>query len=131
LLKFVGKDREVFTMTNWQEGNRVFVYWDEDEYYYPATVTGVEAEEIHIRYDNDEEDQVSDDYLIELSLYEGDAIECYWSEDDDYYAATIKQVDGERIQVEWEDGSDSWTTISDVRVWYGDEEEEDEEEYQQ
>ncbi|GAB4499818.1 MAG: hypothetical protein OHK003_17270 [Anaerolineales bacterium] len=36
-------------MEYWNEGDRAFAFWDEDEYFYPATIISIDGEDIYIR----------------------------------------------------------------------------------
>ncbi|MBK9207598.1 MAG: hypothetical protein IPL71_04560 [Anaerolineales bacterium] len=38
-------------MEYWNEGDRTFAFWDDDEYFYPATILSIEGDDISIRFD--------------------------------------------------------------------------------
>ena len=42
-------------MEYWSEGSRAFAFWDEDEYFYPATIVTIEGDDIFIRFETSEE----------------------------------------------------------------------------
>ncbi|MBX3014878.1 MAG: hypothetical protein KF832_25380 [Caldilineaceae bacterium] len=97
---------------------RVFAYWEDDEYYYPATVTKIENDDIYIRYDDGGEEWTTSDYLADLAVAVGDEIESMWSEDEEYYAAEVTEVRGEQVRITWDDDeSEEWTTMSTLRTW--------------
>ncbi len=104
-------------MEYWEVGHRAFAYWDEDEYFYPATIISIEGEDIFVRFDTGEEEWTDAEYLEEYMAEVGEEIECKYSQDDMYYSATILEVDGERIQVEFEDGVVEWSTLNRVRFY--------------
>jgi hypothetical protein len=105
-------------MEYWNVGDRAFAYWEADEYYYPATITQIEDENIYIRYDTGEEEWTSADYLEEMAVAPGDWVESKWSEDDDYYSAEVLTVSGNQLQVRYEDGTEEWTSLDNLRTWY-------------
>lgn len=98
--------------------NRVFAYSEDDEYYYPATITQIESDDIYIRYDDGEEEWTTSDYLSPLEVAVGDEVESLWSEDEEYYMAEVLEVKGEQVRIQWEDDeSEEWTTLSALRSW--------------
>jgi hypothetical protein len=107
---------------DWEEGDRVFVYWESDEYYYPATITEIDGEDITVRCDDGDTATVTSDELEMLILEIDDEVESKWSKDKKFYTAYVKDMDGERVQVEYEDGIVEWTTVSNLRVSLTDEE---------
>ena len=104
-------------MEYWSEGDRVYAYWDEDEYFYPATVVTIEGDDIYIRFDTGEEEWTSADYLEEFAAEEGELVECKSTKDDLYYDATVIEVDGDRVQLEFEDETTEWSTLSRLRFF--------------
>jgi hypothetical protein len=108
-------------MEYWNVGDRAFAYWEEDEYYYPATITQIDGDDIHVRYDTGEEEWTNNDYLAEMKVEVGDAVESQWSEDGEYYPAEVTAVNGEQVQVLYEDDSEEWTSINNLRAWYEEE----------
>lgn len=108
-------------MEYWNVGDRAFAYWEADEYYYPATITEIEDEDIYIRYDTGEEAWTNSDYLQEMIVETGDLVESKWSEDGEYYAAEVLSVSGDQVQVQYEDGNEEWTTLNNLRAWYEEE----------
>ena len=108
-------------MDYWTVGNRVFAYWEADQYYYPATITQVEGDDIFIRYDTGEEEWTNSDYLAEMKVAVGDEVESKWSQDEEYYTAQVTAINGEQIHVVYEDGNEEWTSINNLRTWYDEE----------
>lgn len=98
--------------------NRVFAYSEDDEYYYPATITQIENDDINIRYDTGEEEWTNSDYLAELKVEVGDETEGMWSEDGEYYTAEVMEVSGDQVRITWyDDGSEEWVSINTLRTW--------------
>lgn len=118
---FVQVSARSILMEYWNVGDRAFAYWEADEYYYPATITEIEDEDIYIRYDTGEEAWTNSDYLQEMIVETGDLVESKWSEDGEYYAAEVLSVSGDQVQVQYEDGNEEWTTLNNLRAWYEEE----------
>lgn len=104
-------------MTAWHVNDRVFAYYEGDEYYYPATIKEVSGDDMLIVYDEASEEWTTADYLEPFGLRLGDDIECYYA-DDDYYVATILNIRGEELEVEYEDGTREWSTFTQTRYWH-------------
>jgi hypothetical protein len=103
-------------MTAWNADDRVFAYWEEDGYWYPATVLRVDGEQIDVRFDDDDELTLDPDYLDEFSVAVGDGVENQSAEDDAYYEAEVLEVKGDRVKVKYEDDSTEWTTLASLRI---------------
>ncbi len=104
-------------MEYWTEGNRAFAFWDEDEYFYPATIVTIEGEDIFIRFDTGEEEWTDADYLEEFLVEVDDEVECKSAKDNLYYDVIVLDVDGERVEVEYEDETTEWATLSRLRFF--------------
>ena len=104
-------------MEYWSEGDRVFAYWDEDDYFYPATIISIAEEDIYIRFDTGEEEWTQEEYLEEYAVSADEEVECKSAKDDQYYDVTVRNVDGDRLEVEFSDGSSEWSTLSRVRFF--------------
>ncbi|MEN9563758.1 MAG: repair protein Crb2 Tudor domain [Chloroflexota bacterium] len=104
-------------MEYWNEGDRVFAYWDEDDYFYPATILEITEEDILIRFDTGEEEWTQDEYLEEYAVAEDEEVECKAAKDDQYYDVTVRSTDGDRVEVEFRDGSTEWTTLNRIRFY--------------
>ncbi len=104
-------------MADWSDGDWVFAYYDEDEYWYPAEIVRIEGNDVKVRYDyDDSKEVVTIDYLDEYSTFVGEkGAESYSDEDEAYYPVVIKEVNEENILVEYEDGSAEWTDLSYLR----------------
>jgi hypothetical protein len=104
-------------MEYWTEGNRAFAFWDEDEYFYPATVVTIEDDDIFIRFDTGEEEWTDADYLEEFLVEVDDEVECKSAKDNLYYDVIVLTVNGEQVEVEYEDETTEWTTLSRLRFF--------------
>ena len=104
-------------MEYWNEGDRVFAYWEDDEYFYPAEIISVEKDEIYIRFDTGEEEWTTADYLDESSAEAGQEVECKSVQDNLYYDVTILNVEGDKVEVEYENETTEWTTLERLRFY--------------
>ncbi len=104
-------------MDDWNEGNRAFAFWDDDEYFYPATLVTIEGDDIFIRFDSGEEEWTDADYLEPFLVEINDQVECMSARDDLYYDVTVFNIDGERVEVEFEDETTEWTTLNRLRFF--------------
>jgi len=102
-------------MEYWNEGDRTFAFWDEDEYFYPATIIKIEGDDIFIRFDTGEEEWTDSDYLEEFLVEVDDQVECKSIQDEMYYDVVVLDVDGDRVEVEYEDETTEWSTLSRLR----------------
>ncbi len=104
-------------MEYWNEGDRAYAYWEEDEYFYPATIVQIDGDDIYIAYDTGEEEWTTADYLDEYSAEVDEDVECMSAEDDMYYSVVIVDVDGDKVEVEYEDETTEWTTLDRLRFY--------------
>lgn len=104
-------------MEYWSEGDRVFAYWDDDDYFYPATILSIVEEDIHVRFDTGGEEWTQEEYLEEYAVSADEEVECKSAKDDQYYDVTVRSVDGDRVEVEFDDGTTEWTTLNRIRFY--------------
>ena len=104
-------------MDFWTVGNRAFAYWDEDEYFYPATIVTIDGDDIFVRFDTGEEEWTDAEYLEEFIVEVDDEVECKSTQDNLYYDVTVLDVDGDRVEVEYEDETSEWSTLSRLRFF--------------
>lgn len=104
-------------MEYWNEGDRVFAYFDEDEYFYPATIIKIDGDDIYVRFDTGEEEWTNADYLEEYKVAEDEEVECQSAKDNLYYDVTVVDVDGDRVEVEYDDETREWTTLARLRFY--------------
>jgi Tumour suppressor p53-binding protein-1 Tudor/Agenet domain len=109
----------------WSVDDRVFAYYEDDGYWYPATITAVNEDEVEITYDDGSAETTTPDYLDELDVAVGDPVESLWAADGLYHESQIVDISGDRIQVEYDDGSLEWTDIGHLRVAAEESEEEE------
>jgi hypothetical protein len=108
-------------MEYWTEGNRAFAFWDDDEYFYPATIITIDGDDIFVRFDTGEEEWTNADYLEEFIVEVDDEVECKSVQDNLFYDVVILDVDGDRVEVEYEDETSEWSTLSRLRFFVDEE----------
>ena len=108
-------------MEYWNEGNRAFAFFDEDEYFYPATIINIDGDDIFIRFDTGEEEWTNAEYLEEFIVEVDDEVECKSTQDNLYYDVTVLDVDGDRVEVGYEDETSEWSTLSRLRFFVDEE----------
>ena len=113
--------KRITTMDFWTVGNRAFAYWDEDEYFYPATIVTIDGDDIFVRFDTGEEEWTNAEYLEEFIVEVDDEVECKSTQDNLYYDVTILDVDGDRVEVGYEDETSEWSTLSRLRFFVDEE----------
>jgi DNA repair protein Crb2 Tudor domain/Agenet domain len=112
--------RQVMAL-NIAQGNRVFGRKQGGPTYHPGTVTARRGEEIHVRYDDGEEEWTT------LSMVrvdrgapaweEGDRVLAHWpAEPSWWYPATVQSVIGDTIAVEYDDGDSAELSPRQVRA---------------
>lgn len=97
-------------------GERVFAYWEDDEYYYPAVITQSSGANLQVRFDDGNTADLTSDETMDWQVEVDDAVECQAAADGQYYDAVVKAVSGERVQVEYEDGSQEWSDLAHLRL---------------
>jgi hypothetical protein len=111
------KYTRMLNMEYWNVGDRAFAYWDADDYFYPAAIVEIEGDDIYIRFDSGEEEWTNADYLEAFVVEVDDEVECMSAQDDQYYDVLVLDVKGEEVQVEFEDGTTEWNSLSRVRFF--------------
>jgi len=104
-------------MEYWNEGDRVFAYWEEDEYFYPAIIVTIDGDDIFVRFDTGEEEWTEANYLEAFIVDVDDQVECKSSLDNLYYDVLVVNVDGERVEVEYENETTEWTSLNRIRFF--------------
>ena len=104
-------------MEYWSEGDRVYAYWDEDDYFYPATILNITEEDIYIRFDTGEEEWTEEEFLEEYAVSADEEVECKSAKDDQYHDVSVRSADGDRVEVIFGDGSTEWTTLNRIRFY--------------
>ncbi len=105
--------------SNWRVGDRVLARWM-DFYWYPGTILGMGTKGFHILYDDGDQRVVQEIGLTPLVIEDGEQlfIRPKTEPQRTYSPAVVTRVDGETIDVEYEDGHrETNTRVSRARFW--------------
>jgi hypothetical protein len=100
----------------WIVGDRVLAKWSGDGFWYPGTIQDVENEQLHVFYDDGEDEWRAPDEVAELTLEVGSRVFGRWQGGQFYYPGKITRVEGDRIQVKYDDGDQEWTSVEYLRI---------------
>jgi hypothetical protein len=105
--------------SNWRVGDRVLARWL-DFYWYPGTILNQGERGIHVLFDHSEWRVVQDIMLMPLVVEEGEHLEVRPKSEPQrvYVPASVTHVDGEKFDVEYEDGThETNMRVSRARFW--------------
>lgn len=105
--------------TNWRVGDRVLARWI-DFYWYPGTILGIGERGIHVLYDFGEQWVVQESALMPLAIEEGEHLYIRPKTEQQriYTEATVTRVEGEILDIEFEDGEhETNTRVTRARFW--------------
>jgi Domain of unknown function (DUF4537) len=94
----------------WTQGDRVFACWH-DLFWYPGVVLAMNGEQFHVVLDNGNQALVSADRMRPMILEIGDKVSCRWKGGPEYYPGEISQINGEVVQINYEDGDEETTSV--------------------
>jgi hypothetical protein len=110
---------EPITDDNWRAGDRVLARWV-DFYWYPGTILDMGTRGFHVLYDDGDQRVVPHKDLMPLIIEEGESVYIRPKNEPQriYAPASVTRVDGETIDVEYEDGHrETNTKVSRCRLW--------------
>jgi hypothetical protein len=96
-------------------GDRVLAQWEADGLWYPARITGVNGREVHVAYDDGDIAVVGALQVRSVDWSAGTRVQCNWRNQGRYYDGTITVRAGERIDVDYDDGTRETITIARCR----------------
>jgi hypothetical protein len=105
--------------TNWRIGDRVLARWL-DFFWYPGTILAIGERGIHVLYDDGDQRIVQEIMLMPLVLEEGEHLYVRPKNEPQriYSPATVLRVEGERLDVEFEDAThETNTRVTRARLW--------------
>jgi hypothetical protein len=100
----------------WQAGSRVLATRLDDEFWYPGSIHQVENARCFVLFDDGSECWAADDQLLPLQIDVGDRIGVRLPGVDKYTLCRVLRRDGERINVQFDDGTDEQTSLGMIRV---------------
>ena len=105
--------------SNWRIGDRVLARWL-DFFWYPGTILNLGERGLHVLFDDGDQRIVQDIMLMPLVLEEGESLYIRPKNESQrlYSPATVLRVNGERIDVEFEDAThETNTRVTRARFW--------------
>jgi hypothetical protein len=105
--------------SNWRTGDRVLARWV-DFFWYPGTILNMGERGIHVLFDDGDQRVVQENQIAVLAVEEGEHIFIRPKNEPQrlYSPATVSGAHGERIDVEFEDGTmENNTRVSRARFW--------------
>ena len=107
---------------NWQVCDRVLACWYDLDWY-PGIVLRIAPGRLQILFDSGNQAAVPPEKVRPLQLAPGDRVLCRWKGERDFYTGTLARIEGEKIQVRYDDGDEETTTVRLLRLrrdeWFG------------
>ena len=97
------------------EGDRVLAQ-DIDDYVYPAEIISAEGDRIMLHFLDGPQRMLTPERLRRFELRPGQKVECRWKGGPNYFPGTLKQLDGDRAHVQYDDGDEEWTSVRLLRL---------------
>jgi hypothetical protein len=99
-----------------EEGDRVLAL-DGDDFIYPADIVSIEDDNrVIVQYLDGFERMLTPELIRRFDVNPGLKVECRWSGGPHFFPGTIAKVEGERMQIKYEDGDDEWTSVRLFRI---------------
>jgi hypothetical protein len=100
---------------DWTEGARVLTFWEE-EWLYPGVIRCIDDDVAFIKFDDGDRALRLLDDLEPVHIQRGDVVHGRRDKSEKrYYPATVLAVEGEEIELRYEDGLKQRTTVSYLR----------------
>lgn len=96
-------------------GDRVLGQW-EPEWFYPGVVVEATGEGFVVQFDDGDRATLNPDQVRSLSIQVGERVYGRWQGGGQYYPGRVSGVNGNAINIDYDDGDKEGTTISMVRI---------------
>jgi hypothetical protein len=103
-----------------QVGEAVLGRWEANGYWYPGKIEEIRDGKYRVVYDAGDESWLSAEHVLPYLPTFYDKVEAKWSGDGLYYKGEITRRDGNKVRVQWEDGTSEERTMSHLRIAPGD-----------
>jgi hypothetical protein len=100
----------------WQPGNRILATRLDDDFWYPGTVRHGDDRQQVVLFDDGEERSIPAAQIVPLAIDVGDRVFVRVPGGGSYTPGFVLRRDGEKINVQFDDGSDEQTSLGMVRV---------------
>src|SRR5262245_6051721 len=99
-----------------QPGDRVLATRLDDHFWYPGTVRQRDGERSHVLFDDGSEGWMPDEQIMALQIDAGDRVAVRLPGGSTYTPGRVLRRDLERINVQFDDGTDEQTSLGMIRV---------------
>jgi hypothetical protein len=99
-----------------QVGEGVLGRWPKDGYWYTGKIQEIRDGKYRVVYDDGDESWLPAEHVLPYLPTFHDQVEAKWSKDGKFYKAKITYRNGDKVRVEWEDGTTEETTLRQLRV---------------
>jgi Domain of unknown function (DUF4537)/DNA repair protein Crb2 Tudor domain len=100
----------------WKSGQRVFARKDNDQIWHTGTVRHVDGERCYVIFDDGDDALLVSANLAALELHAGDRIFARLPMDAEFKPAKVVAWDDEKVQVQWADGTQDWTSYGMIQL---------------
>jgi len=97
-------------------GDEVLAPWMNDGYFYPATIVALERGTAHVAYFDGAEDDVATAALRRGVIGVNANVSVNWKGKGGYYGAVIQKRIGAAVYLHYEDATEGWATLAQVRI---------------
>lgn len=102
-------------LKNHHVGDRVLAPW-EAMFLYAGTVDGLQGDEVHIRFDDGDCGWVQIRQIWPLEIKAGLRVFARWKMGYAFYPGEVVEVQGESVQIFYDDGDKEWTKVAALRI---------------
>lgn len=96
-------------------GDRVLGQW-EPEWFYPGVIVTEGGGTFVVQFDDGDRAQLQPNQVREMNIGTGSRVYCRWRGGPQYYPGSITAINGNAIDVSYDDGDQESTTVSMCRV---------------
>src|SRR5262249_51702825 len=97
------------------EGDRVLAC-DCDDCIYPAEIVSIQEDRVLVHFLDGPERLLTPELIRKFDLSPGTRVECRWKGGTAYFAGVLRQADGDRVLIHYDDGDQEWTSVRLIRV---------------
>ena len=98
-------------------GDKVFAQWPFGvEWWYPGVICGEQNGSLEVQFDDGDRATLTPEQVRPLDVQSGTRVYCRWKGGGHYYPGRIAAIDGNAIQVDYDDGDKEATTVSMLRL---------------
>jgi hypothetical protein len=99
----------------WEVCDRVLACWFDLDWY-PGIVLAAEEDRVMVLFDTGSQVPVALDRVRRFALAVGDAVLCRRGAGPEFVAGEVTRLEGEKVQVRYDDGEEEWTSVRLLRL---------------